>query len=152
MEDKELDKILKSFHKVKAPKELDRRLSPYLIRKQKKSKKNFYRLSLGIAGLIIVLFVLTFFKRQNSNISFLSEPLYATSLTFGYFTTEISIASGDNVNITLDGESILDTTFTVNDTIYLEIDIPSGFHYIVVDVENIYGFSKYYKVYDIYSL
>ena len=151
MENRELDRILKSFKKVKAPRELDERLAPYLVKRDKKIKITFLRLGIGFAAIFLFVSLYYLINRQKPS-NFFNEPLYASSVCFGYFDTKIETKSGDNLSVSLDGETLVDTTFSQKDTFSLQLDLSPGFHYIVIEVENTYDYSKYTKVLDIYSL
>ena len=151
MENRELERILKGFMNVKAPRELDERLAPYLAKANKKSKKPLLRLAIGLSAIFLfVSFYYLINKKRPGN--FFNEPLYASSVCFGYYNTKIEVENGDNVSVSLDGETIIDTTFSLKDTFSLQLETSPGFHYIVIEVENIYDYSKYTKVFDIYSL
>lgn len=151
MENKELERILKSFKRIKAPRELDEKLAPYLIKEEKKGKNPLLKLSIGIA-ILIIFFSLYLLMNKQSNANFFYEPLYAATLTYGYFSTEIKVENGDNLRVILDGEIIKDTNFIKGDTITLIVETTPGLHYIILDVENDYDNTRYSLVFDIYSL
>lgn len=151
MEDKELEKLLKSFDKVKAPSELDNRLLAYLHPKKKKKAPFSLVYVVGSAFLLFVIF--RFFNGKNSVSQFLfSDELYAAVSVPGYFETEIEVSYGDRARLIMDGVEVQDTLITEEGILHVEFNTTPGFHYIIIRVEDMNGEEKYTKVVDIYSL
>ena len=148
MDDRELEKVLRSFRKMKAPSMLDEMMSPYLIR-NKKARWNPGLVF--IMGLFVIVLISVMLLKGNSN-GFFYEPLYAAVTVPGYFNTSIDVESGDRLRVIFDGEVVRDTVFTGNETYTLEFNMSGGLHYLVIEIDDIFGNEKYMKTIDIYSL
>ncbi len=150
MDNRELEKILRSFKKVKAPEELDERLLPYLSNK-KNSRRRSYVIAIATAGIVLSIALSSILKRKRPS-TFFYEPLYAAYMVPGYFQTSVVVTDGGQLKVILDGYVMEDTTVLSTDTLNLEFDTSSGLHYLIIEVRDNNGNLKYTRTLDIYSL
>ncbi len=148
MKDRDIEKLLKSFHKVKAPPELDNRMTPYLEKGHRRSLVPVY------ATLLIAIVVIFYgiFSRKRKSSMFLYEPLYAAHTVFGYYELKEPVYEDLNIRVLMDGSIVIDSMYMEGDTLKLSLDLSPGLHYIIIESYNINGGLSSIKTIDLYSL
>ncbi len=149
MKEKELEKILESFHRVKAPHELDKRLTPYFSGRRKRVM--LFRIAIAFALLLVFGLSYHFFSRTSTS-NFLYEPLHAAVTVPGYFETSIKMGAGEKLRIIFDSEILKDTIFSQDETYLLKFETERGLHYLIIEISDASGNEKLTKTIDIYSL
>ncbi len=147
MKDRELEKLLKSFHKVKAPRELDERLSPYMKKKQRWSLVPVYAVLL-VTILGIVYGILG--KREAP--LFMYEPLYAAHTVLGYYEVAEPVNDASNIRVVVDGEAVVDSFYTDGDTVRVLLELSPGLHYVIIESYDLNGDFQKIRAIDLYSL
>ncbi len=149
MKERELERTLKKFKRVKAPSELDERLAPYL----EKKRRTRWRVPVYATSLMLLLaIVYAIFIPQKRKSSIFYQPLYAAYTVPGYFDLSVPVDENVSVKVLLDSEIMLDSTFTSSDTLSMEITLSPGLHYIIVETYDSYGDLQDMKTIDLYSL
>ncbi len=147
MKEKELEKLLKGFRRVKAPDELDERLAPYFEKRRRWYLIPAYALLLGA-----ILWVILGIWRRKKTSFYLYEPLYAAYTVLGYYEIKKTIEKDANIRVLLDGDVLVDSFYFAGDTLKLSLELSSGLHYIIIETYNEDGNLQSMKTVDLYSL